>query len=177
VSITKFVGNTRRSCVFWSCLILALICLAGVAASLLWGLPPPFSGKPFVYSSSTVSTICKLFKLKIDDPFCTNTQSQNPDTLTAMFNRDFPPGKTMYDDMMPFIKDLFSAPPYQRRDDRKRDFTSPGYCPKPSECTNNYYCFVDVPGVTGKVEINFSILFDNNTGYVTQYRVTRPSGS
>src|SRR5262249_10286633 len=124
-------NNIRRGLLYS---VLLIILIVGVVGYLLYtGVIIPivtyFSATPAPppsYAVTTVSTVCRLLNIGDHDPFCEATgpnqsgmSNQNARTLQDALYRNFPIGKTTYDDIMPLLKTLPSEGRMQSLDNRE----------------------------------------------------------
>ena len=152
----------------WLILLLLGIIVGGYFAYV--GLVQPaidlFNRPPnsFKYSSSTVQEVCNVLRLSPNDSFCQEPSSQNPQSIEAMLERNFPIGETKIDDLMILLADLPS---------RAGGSSSEGEDYEPNGCQTflegNYECRVIFPGDINIVSIGFARI----SRFVTYYRATK----
>ena len=121
--------------------------------------PRPLS----MYSSDAVEEVCDILRINPDDPFCVESDQQNAGSLEKMLERNFPVGRTKFDDIMPLLANLPSETSREGAD------FEPNGCQIQTFPEDRYECYVVFPG-----EINIvTIAFTGNDGVVISYSTTR----
>ncbi|MEO8607157.1 MAG: hypothetical protein ABI690_04715 [Chloroflexota bacterium] len=147
-------------------LLVGLLCMIPI---LLY-LPILLTPAPVLttYSGASVQKICSVFAINPQDEFCLNPQSQNASTFENMLNRNFPVGKTQYDDIMSHFEVVLAAPSYEKIESTG-EFAK-GFCPPLQERGNEFSCTI-----LFSTEINPTyIYFENSTGNIMKIGVPRP---
>jgi hypothetical protein len=129
------------------------------------------------YTVREISVLCELLAFDANAEFCTNTQTQNAETLEMMLNIHYPTASATYNDLIPRLHEVPSRPSYFC--ERQLAEETFGYaidnCPPPSQCTSDYQCAFSL-NMSYEIDITLMINIDVETGHMS-YRVTRPSES